>query len=174
MNKKELPFMPVFFDRYINLTDDNNVIDILSESISKLNSDFVEKLEQLGTDVYAANKWTVLDLMQHMIDTERILAYRALSFAREDKTPLPGFEEDDYAVNSMANHRELADLINEFQVVRMSSIALFKSFSDEMLLQVGTASGNEISVLALGFTIAGHQLHHMKIIEERYFPLLNN
>ncbi|AZQ65422.1 DinB family protein [Flammeovirga pectinis] len=174
MNKKELPFMPEYFDRYINLTEDNNVVDVLSESITKINSDFVEQLEKLGTQVYAANKWTALDLLQHLIDTERILAYRALRFAREDKTPIPGFEENDYAVNSMANHRELSDLINEFQAVRLGTIALFKSFSDEMLLQVGTASGQEISVLALGFTIVGHQIHHMNILDERYFPMLNS
>lgn len=173
MKKKELPFMPDFFDRYINLVDDKlSVIDALSETIVTIDADFVSDLKHLGMEVYAPNKWTSKELLQHMIDTERILAYRALTIAREDKTNLPGFEENDYVVSSMANHRELEDLINEFQILRVNTIALFKSFADEMLLQVGNANNVEITPLALGFTIAGHQLHHMKILRERYFPLL--
>ncbi|KXX71252.1 DinB family protein [Flammeovirga sp. SJP92] len=173
MKKKDLPFMPDFFDRYINKVDDKlSVIDALSETIVTIDAEFVADLKALKMDVYAPNKWTTHELLQHMIDTERILAYRALTIAREDKTNLPGFEEDDYVVASMANHRELDDMINEFQIIRVSTIAMFKSFTDEMLLQAGSANGVKISALALGFTIAGHQLHHMDVIKERYFPLL--
>lgn len=173
MKKKELPFMPIFFDRYINKVDDKlSVIDALSETIVLIDADFVQALTKLGAQVYAPNKWTTKELLQHMIDTERILAYRALTIAREDKTILPGFEENDYVVNSMANHRELNDMINEFQILRVNTLSLFKSFTDDMLLEVGNANNVEITPLALGFTIAGHQLHHMAILEERYFPLL--
>ncbi|WP_044208865.1 DinB family protein [Flammeovirga sp. OC4] len=175
MRKKDLPFMPNFFDRYINKVDDKlSVIDALSETIVKIDADFVADLKALKMNVYAPNKWTTHELMQHMIDTERILAYRALTIAREDKTNLPGFEEDDYVISSMANHRELDDMINEFQILRVNTISLFKSFTDDMLQHAGSANGNEISTLALGFTIAGHQLHHMDIIKERYFPLLES
>lgn len=175
MKKKDRPFMPKFFDRYISKVDEKlSVIDALSETIVKINADFVSDLAKLKMNVYAPNKWTTHELVQHMIDTERILAYRALTIAREDKTDLPGFEENDYVVNSMANHRELKDLINEFQILRVNTISLFKSFTDDMLLQKGSANGVEISTLALGFTIAGHQLHHMDILKERYFPLLES
>lgn len=129
-----------------------------------LNSIPVEKHEYR----YAEGKWTVKDIVLHLIDAERIFAYRALRIARKDKTPLPGFEENEYVESAFANHRTLYDLQEEFITVRKATICLFKTFSDEQLQQIGVASENSVSVRAIGFIIIGHQKHHQRIIFERY------
>lgn len=117
---------------------------------------------------YAEGKWTIKDIIQHVIDTERIFAYRALRISRNDTTPLPGFEENDYVENTKANERGIQDLLAEFSAVRYSTLFLFKSFSEEQLKRMGTASGTAISVRAIGFIIIGHQKHHQHIFQERY------
>lgn len=117
---------------------------------------------------YADKKWTILELLQHLTDSERVFAYRALRFSREDKTPLPGFEENDYVQNARANSRTFESLLNEFQTVRDASISLFSSFNDEDMMKMGIASDSDMSVRAIGFIISGHSIHHMKIIQERY------
>ena len=117
---------------------------------------------------YAEDKWTIKDMLLHIIDAERVFAYRALRFARADKTNLPGFEHDDYVVVANANGRIKASLLNEYNAQRESTIQLFSNFKDEMLMQIGVASGNPMSVRALGFVTAGHETHHCNIIKERY------
>ena len=117
---------------------------------------------------YAEGKWTIKDIIQHVIDTERIFAYRALRFSRNDKTPLPSFEESDYADNTDSNKRSIQDLLTEFSAVRHSTLLFYKSLSEEQLKRIGTASNNPISVRALGFVMIGHQKHHQKVFEERY------
>lgn len=117
---------------------------------------------------YAEGKWTIKDIIQHIIDTERIFAYRALRIARGDKTALPGFEENDYANAAQADRRHLQELLTELSMVRQSTIFMFKSFREEDLLNMGTASGYNISARAVGFLIIGHQIHHMNVFKERY------
>ena len=117
---------------------------------------------------YAEGKWTIKDIIQHVIDTERIFAYRALRISRNDTTPLPGFEENDYVENTKANKRGIQDLLAEFSAVRYATLFLFKSFSEEQLKRMGTAPGTAISVRAIGFIIIGHQKHHQNIFQERY------
>lgn len=117
---------------------------------------------------YDKGKWTIKQLIQHLIDTERIFTYRALRFARNDSTELPGYDENKYVPQSKANHREFIDLIEEFSVVRKSTVSLFKSFNDEMLMRSGKANNNEMSVRAMAFIIIGHCNHHCKVIKERY------
>lgn len=119
---------------------------------------------------YAEGKWTIKEILQHLIDAERIFAYRALRFSRSDATPLPGFDENKYAdvVNPVANKRHLKDLLTEFTAVRHATITLFKSFTEEDLQKKGIASENAMSVRALGFVTIGHQNHHMKVFRERY------
>ena len=117
---------------------------------------------------YAEGKWTIKELVQHIIDAERVLSYRALRFSRNDTTNLSGFDEDWYVANSNGNERNFKDMLQEFIHVRNSTILLFKSFKPEMLLINGTASNSDMSVRALGFIIAGHQTHHLKIIKEKY------
>lgn len=117
---------------------------------------------------YAEGKWTIKDILQHIIDSERIFAYRALRFSRNDTTPLPGFDENSYAANTDAAKRSINDLLTEMSAVRHANIMMFKSFTAEDLIRKGTASGYTVSVRALGFLLIGHQNHHIKIFKERY------
>jgi uncharacterized damage-inducible protein DinB len=117
---------------------------------------------------YAEGKWTIKDILQHLIDTERIFAYRALRFSRNDLTPLSSFDENEYVIEAKANRRSIQELLTELAVVRQATLSLFKTFSEEELLRIGTASSKPISVRALGFVIIGHQNHHQRFFEERY------
>jgi len=117
---------------------------------------------------YAENKWTIKEVLVHIIDDERIYAYRALCFARGEKTPLPGFEQNDYAANSGANERDVNNIIEEYEAVRRSTIALFNGFADADLVKTGIANDRKASVRALGWHLAGHELHHINLIKERY------
>jgi len=117
---------------------------------------------------YAEHKWTIRELLLHLIDTERIFSYRALRIARNDKTNLPGFDENDFARHSKANKRTLPELIEEFKTVRQATLSLFKSFDTEDYVKTGMASNSEISLRAIGFILAGHVIHHERIIKERY------
>lgn len=117
---------------------------------------------------YAEGKWTIKDIIQHLIDSERVFAYRALRFSRGDTTELPGFEENDYAANAHGDDRSINDLLTEMSALRHANIMFFKSLKEEDLMRKGTASGFTVSVRALGFLIIGHQNHHMKIFKERY------
>ncbi len=172
MKKSDINPMPEFFDRYINLAEDEEVIVSLERNLKALETLDVKQLNTLGDKVYAPGKWTIKDIFQHLIDNERIQSYRALRIARNDKTIMPGYDENLLAQNTTASQQTLQSLIEEFKLVRKSSIVLFKRFTDEMLQRKGVCSGIEISVLALGFQLSGHQIHHLKVIRERYLPLL--
>jgi hypothetical protein len=117
---------------------------------------------------HAPGEWTLLDVFQHVIDNERVFAYRALRIARGDATPLPGYEQDDYATAANANARDLEDLLTEYRAVRAASIALLGSFDEAALARTGTASGNPLSVRAAAYVIAGHELYHLRSIVENY------
>ena len=164
--------MPPFFDRYINLVADIEIMDAFDKYTPELVFEDTAKMASLGDKVYAENKWTIRDIIQHVIDNERVMAYRALRFSRNDNTELPGYEENLFAANTIANARSIDDLMEEFSLVRASTIALFRNMDDAMILNSGIASETVISPLALGFVILGHPVHHMNIIRERYFPLL--
>ena len=133
--------------------------------IQELISEISEEKEDFA---YAPGKWTPKEVIGHIIDTERIMAFRALCFARKDKTPLPGFDENYYVANANFKNRTMYDLAHEFAVVRESNIALFKCFNQEALDATGTANGREVSVRAILFMIAGHAVHHVNIIKTRY------
>lgn len=173
MKRSDIQHMPQFFDRYILLVDDIDIIDGL-EATARLyhTPEIKEKLEALGDQVYAPGKWTAKDIIQHLIDNERIMSYRAMRFARNDKTSLPGYDEELFGANTTANQRTLDELLDEFAVVRQSTIALFKSFSDEMFHRSGVSFNQQISPLALGFVLIGHPIHHLRVLQERYFPLI--
>jgi hypothetical protein len=172
MKRSEIKKMPEYYDRYINLCDDVAVTAALAIYGSPMFQKEKQALLQLGDNVYAPGKWTVKDTIQHIIDTERVFAYRAMRISRGDTTPLPGFDENMYAEHTTAATRTLEDLMEEFDVVRRSTILLYKSSTDGMLQNEGTASGKTISPLAIGFTIAGHAIHHMNVLRERYYPLI--
>jgi len=174
MKRSEITSMPQFFDRYINQVEDIDIVEAL-EKYSTIESLLdVKKLESLGDTVYAPGKWTVKEVIQHTTDNERVQAYRALRIARNDKTPLPGYDETVFASNVNPSLRTLNDLLEEFAFVRKSNIILFKNINEDRQKLTGLCNNVEISVLALGFVLVGHQLHHAKIISERYFPLSEN
>jgi hypothetical protein len=172
MKKSDIHPMPKFFDRYINLAEDDEIVSSLEKSLSVLEHLNLNQLKSLGDKVYAPGKWTIKDIFQHLIDNERIQTYRALRFSRNDKTVLPGYDENLLAQNTNTIHQSLNSIIEEFKLTRQSSIALYRSFNDEMLLRTGICFQVEISVLALGFQLSGHQIHHLNVIGERYLPLI--
>jgi uncharacterized damage-inducible protein DinB len=154
---------------YIGLLPDDGLVLKYLEDNLKATSDFILSLpEEKLTYRYAEGKWTIKEILAHIVDDERIYAYRALRFARNDKTELPGFEQDDYAIYSGANDRDIKDILEEFATVRHATISLFEGFDREALLRAGVADGKVMSVRAAAFHIAGHELHHINIIKERY------
>ena len=156
---------------YIGLLPDDGLILKHLEDNLLATTDFMRAVpEQKLSYRYAEGKWTIKEILAHLIDDERIYTYRALRFARNDQTELPGFEQDTYAIESAANERSLDDLLEEFAAVRRSTIALFNSFDDRVLTRSGVASGNVMSVRAAAYHIAGHELRHLNIIKERYLP----
>lgn len=168
MTKSDINPLPQFFDRYINLAPNIKVLDAL-ETNPSLDPLFpLQTLTNLGDYRYAPGKWAAKDILQHLIDTERIMSYRALRFARNDQTTLPGFEEDDFARFANASARTLESLYDEYALVRQSTIGLFRSFDDEMLQRTGICFNQKISVLALGFVLVGHPIHHARVLQERY------
>lgn len=168
MKKSQIEHLPEFYKRYVNQVDSDDLLDFLVKSHEVTQQLIAGLSEEKGLYRYAEGKWSIKELLNHIIDTERIMTYRALCFARGDKNKLPGFEENEYAPNSRADRRTLADLSAELKIVRESSIALFKSFDEEMWQGSGIASNSLISVLALGYVVAGHEVHHRKVLIERY------
>jgi uncharacterized damage-inducible protein DinB len=158
-----------YYEAYISqVSDEYTLIEELEISVHRLIK-FVQNIPMDKFDYrYAEEKWTIKDILQHLIDAERIFAYRALRFARNDKTELASFDENEYAVEAIANRRSIMDLLTELAVVRQSTLSLFKTFSEEQLIRIGIASNNPMSVRALGFVIIGHQNHHQRIFQERY------
>jgi uncharacterized damage-inducible protein DinB len=168
MTRPQLETVPSFYKGYIENVKDLDVMDALEQS-SKTTLDVVKSIpEDKGEFRYAEGKWSIKELLAHMIDVERIMAYRALRFARNDKTDLPGFEENDYAPEANAHGRTIKQLAEEMSRIRLTTIDLFNSFTPEMLLREGTANKNILSVLNLGYIIAGHEIHHRKVMTERY------
>ncbi|AWA30864.1 damage-inducible protein DinB [Flavobacterium magnum] len=157
-----------YFTTYINALDDVHLTEELEISLH----DFIRFVQDIPMDKfdyrYAEGKWTIKDIILHLTDAERVFSYRALRFARRDQTPLPGFEENSYVDHAYAGSRSIQDLLSELSVVRHATLALFKSFSEEQLRYMGTASGVDVSVRAIGFIIIGHMKHHQRIFKERY------
>jgi uncharacterized damage-inducible protein DinB len=172
MKRSEIDPMPEYYDRYINLVADVELQQAFDDSIAQLEHLDMNALTRLENRPYAPGKWTVQELLQHILDFERIFNYRALLFARHVGEPPQGIEEDDMAANSRANERTAASLIEEMKTVRAGTKYLYDSFDDQTLMTIGKAYSAEISILALGFTSIGHQVHHLNVVNERYIPLL--
>jgi hypothetical protein len=157
-----------FFHTYLHAAKEDNLIKALKKS-SKEIKELLEKIPTKKIDhAYAEGKWTIKELLQHIMDAERVFAYRALRFSRQDNTPLASFDENAWAAHANIGHRKWDDMVKEFKALRKSTELMFESFDDQQLLSVGTASGHPINVLALGFITAGHAAHHVNIIKERY------
>jgi uncharacterized damage-inducible protein DinB len=160
---------PAYASMYIDLIpEDGLVLQHMEENSKKLKYLALSLTEEKLTYRYAEGKWTIKETLVHMIDDERIYAYRALRFARNDNTELPGFEQDDYVANSYANERNIENILEEYESVRKASITLFKNLQEDAFSKTGMANGNKVSVRALIYHIAGHELHHLNIIKERY------
>jgi uncharacterized damage-inducible protein DinB len=158
-----------YFQRYIDYTKGNSIAELIANHEQELNTFYNSIPEEKSMFAYEANKWTVKEVLQHIIDCERVFMYRALHIARKDTAPLSSFDENSWAENSLANGRTLASLKEEFNALRKSTIALLQSFTDNQLLQKGIAGNNEIDVNALAYITFGHALHHKKILQEKYF-----
>jgi uncharacterized damage-inducible protein DinB len=157
-----------YFDNYISKVTVDNPMKLLREQIIDFKALLSEVPEELEEHRYAEGKWTVKEVVGHMIDSERIFAYRALCVARGETISLPGFEENEYAVTGRFNKRFLYDLIHEFGTVREATISLYKSFDEEALNTVGSANNNATTPLAILWVIAGHHIHHDQVLRERY------
>jgi hypothetical protein len=168
MTKPDFDSIPSFYKGYLEQVKDLTLHEALRKSGEDTYNLTLTIPEEKGSFRYAPEKWSIKELLCHMMDVERIMAYRALRFSRQDKTPLPGFEENDYAPNANAEARTIAALAKEMKNLRVSTIDLFNSFSPAMLAHVGTANKANLSVLNLGYIIAGHETHHVKILMDRY------
>lgn len=168
MPRPDLSRVPSFYHRYINHVEQND----LKEALDVQTPALIGLLENLPPEKrdyrYGEDKWTIKEVLQHIIDAERIFAYRALCFARKDQTSLPSFDENSYADNAKAGKRNWNDMVEEFRIVRHSTKLLFDSFDEEQLDSTGIANNNPVYVSAIGFIIVGHATHHVKIIKERY------
>ncbi|WP_343486399.1 DinB family protein [Allomuricauda sp. d1] len=157
-----------YYESYIQSNPNLGLLKCLAST----KEEFLELLNSISEEKfrfsYAEGKWSLAELFQHVIDAERVFQYRAMRFARNDKTPLPGFEQDGYVTASRANEKSIENLRFEFTSVRDATIALFSTLNEEELQRIGIASDTNFSVRALGFIISGHQLHHQKIVRERY------
>ncbi len=157
-----------YFQRYIDQVPDENLITAFKNQTAGLAAFLNSISEEKSTHAYAAGKWTIKELLQHVIDTERIFNYRALCFARGEKQNLPGFEENDYAAHSFAGKRRWADIVQEFLALRASTEMMYGSFDEAVMNNSGKANNNPSTALSMGFTTIGHYYHHKKILEERY------
>ncbi len=168
MTKPDSTEYAPYFEKYISLVPEGAIAVTLGNQIESTLS-LIRSLSDAQGDLrYAPGKWSVKEVIGHLIDAERIFAYRALRFARNDATPLPGFDENGYVANAGFGSRSLADLAEEFEHTRKSNVSLFKHLDGVSLLRRGAANDNEISVRAIAYIVAGHELHHVGILRSRY------
>lgn len=164
---------PIYAETYMKLVKkDGSLIEQLKLSVERTKALFINLSNEELEYRYEMNKWSIKEVLVHIIDDERIYGYRALSFARNDKTNLPGFEQEDYNLNSDTSERTIENILEEYEALRLSTITLFNGLSDQSLKHMGTANGNQASARALGYHILGHDLHHIKIIEDLYLKKL--
>lgn len=162
---------PEYFDRYMNKCDDVDIITAIEISIKEVEQIPLDKWKAIGLKTYAPDKWTINDILQHLIDTERIFIYRALSIARGDKQPLPPFSENDYVTEANASERSLEDLISELKNLHISLRDMYRSFTSDNLKQTGKSFKGFYSVADIGFILPGHQRWHFEVIKEKYIDL---
>ena len=160
-------FLP-YYAHYVGLVGDGEIIPLLESGIRKTAALLKTIPDSRGTYRYAPGKWSINEIVGHLIDAERIFGNRALRFARGDRTPLPGFEQDDYVAGGNFDEYPLSELLTEFEAVRKDTCFLFRHMSEEATTRRGVANGAEISVRALAYITAGHEIHHRGVIEEKY------
>lgn len=167
INKPEPTEYGTFHLTYISKVPDGDVLAHLEQQKKNTTELFINLSEAKANYAYADGKWTMKEILGHLIDQERIFGYRALAFSREP-VELPGYDQDLYVLNAGANGRSMADLVTEYRALREANLCLFRTFTHQQLLRKGRASGYSISVRAAIYIIAGHELHHLGIIKEKY------
>jgi len=160
--------VPAWYQGYVNILGKRNFLDVLRDNYQSTPALLLSLPQGKWNYAYSPGKWTVKEVLLHLTDCERIFAYRALRFARNDKTELPGFDENEYAPNSFAEKRSEVSIIEEYKAVRNATITLFNYMDDELLKRTGVANDVEFSVSIIGAIIAGHELHHLQILKDRY------
>ena len=168
MNRPETSEYDGYYERYVSQVADEDIVGALEKQPAELRSLFANLDESQGTFAYKAGQWTLKEVLSHLIDGERIFAYRILRISRADETPIEGFEQDGYIEYSNANNRSFAELLEEFDLQRRSNLLLIKNLSDDATSRHGTASGLGISVRGLIYIMAGHVRHHFSILKDRY------
>lgn len=161
-----------YYEKYISLISATDIVTALEGQRLAMTQLLGARSEREGNFRYAPGKWTLKEVIGHVSDAERIFAYRAMRIARADQTPIEGFEQDDYVKNGGFSERTLADLSEEFAHVRNASLALFRSLPDAAWTRRGVANKNEVTVRALAYIIAGHEVHHRRVLEENYLPAI--
>lgn len=167
MNKSAPKSFPAYYNYYMELSE-GELVESLKKAHDTTQIILTRINEEQAMYRYAPGKWTIKEIVQHLIDSERIYAYRALRFARQDATELAGFEQDDYVAVADANRRSMADLAHEFAMVRNATVALFESFTAEMLEKEGVANKSRVTVASIGRVCVGHEIHHMDVIKSKY------
>ncbi|MEY4877345.1 MAG: hypothetical protein RL708_2495 [Bacteroidota bacterium] len=157
-----------YFKKYIDYVEEGELTELLMQSKDEMEQFVIKIPVHKAAFKYAENKWTIKQVLMHIIDCERIFAYRALCIARGEKQNLLGFEEDDYATQCYTEHRNLNDIVEEFLAVRQATIQLYKHIDENELLKIGMANKAAITPNAIGYIIIGHQMHHLKVIAEKY------
>lgn len=168
MKKNQITIYPGYFTHYLSLIEENELLPAMERSLPDAGQFLASIPEEKMEFAYAAEKWNIKKLLMHLIDSERIFAYRALCIARGEKTKLPGFDEHDYAAASVENHLTGKEIIAQYLLNRENTLLLFKSFSPHVYKNIGNASGFDIELGALGYGILGHEKHHFNILQERY------
>ena len=171
MSKPQVQDFPPYFGRYISQADAESLSEAIEKYAPLLIAFYVGLPEEKATFSYAKGKWSLKELLLHVIDTERVMAYRLLRFVRKDKTPLASFDENLFAANSLANDRSFGSIKEEFVAVRKSTDLLIQSLSEEQLKEKGMASNLSITANAIGYIIFGHMLHHKMVVEEKYLAI---
>ncbi|HWY43841.1 MAG TPA: DinB family protein [Candidatus Sulfotelmatobacter sp.] len=161
-----------YYEKYVSLIKSDDIVGVLEAQRVQMAQLLGARSEREGNFRYAPDKWSVKEIIGHICDSERIFAYRLLRIARGDQTPLPGFEQDDYIAPGAFGERTLADMAAEFAAVRAATIALVQSLPAEAWTRGGTASDNPVTARAQAYIIAGHQMHHQNILNEKYFPAI--
>ena len=156
------------YEKYIALVPEGDIVTTLAKHLDTT-LQFLRGIDEAQANKrYAPGKWSIKEVVGHLIDSERVFVYRAMRFARNDKTPLSGFEQDDYVRGANFDDRQLADLAQEFEYVRLGAIQLFESLSEEAWSRRGAANDNEVTVRALAYIMAGHEAHHVSVLKSRY------
>lgn len=171
MKRSDIKELPEYFANYVNLIDDIELSDAFDKSLKQIGDLDIAKLNRIGRRVYAEGKWSVNKIIQHLTDWERIWCYRTILFARREGTIPEAHEETIMAANSNADELSIEQIIAELRAVRVATKALFDTFNQQILETNCKFYNYEMSVLAIGFVVISHQIHHFGVIEERYFPL---